>query len=229
MRWSRWAAVLMMAAGCGGRVPQDGSLRQAMREAHAMSEPVTLERRNGDVRETLAYLARRGRLSIVIAPSVQGSANLWLSDTPVRDALTVLLQCHRLAYEKTGQVYTILTEAEYLQRHGAKALEPLPGSSPPQPEDAGRSVSVEANPMDVVELIRLLAEQGDLDVILDPDVAGQASVRLEDIPAGQALESIVRTNALAHVRHGSIYHVMTAPAYRARYGRPFAAGGSPGG
>ena len=221
--------VMTAAAGCGtGRSAQVTTLRNQTRQAQAMSRRISVDFRHANVRDVLDYLARKGRLSVVIAPTVQGQTDLLLTDTSVRDILIVLLQSQRLAYDKTGEVYNIITESEYLQRYGGKPVEPLPGTSPHvNVMVSAKPVSIEAAGMDLVDLLRYVATRGDLDVVFDPDVAGQAAVRLDHVPAEQALDSIVRTNGLAYVRNGSIFHIMTAPAYEARYGQRFPAASSP--
>jgi type II secretory pathway component HofQ len=217
-------AVAMSLAGCGtGRSAQSESLRQATEQAQAMSQRVSLSAEGQEVRELLTSLARRGRLSITMTPTAQGRVQVLTHDVPLRDVFVVLLQSHHLVYDTTGNVYNIMTESEYVERHGDTAAPALPGASPPgEQPPSERRVSIEANQRDIVAVIRQLADNGDLDVVIDPDVVGQVTLRWDNVPAREALASLMQTNALAYTRRGSIYHIMTGGAYQTRYGKPFA-------
>ena len=83
-------------------------------------ERTSLDLRNIEVTEALRFLAQKGGLNLAISKNVQGRVQLLLNDVPIKDILDILLITNQLAYEKTGEIYYIMTEVEYKERFGRK-------------------------------------------------------------------------------------------------------------
>lgn len=88
--------------------------------AKGLETRISLDLRNIDVTEALRFLALKGGLNLVIGKSVTGRLMLLLNDVPLKDALDIILLTNSLAYDKTGEIYNIMTEAEYKERYGRK-------------------------------------------------------------------------------------------------------------
>jgi hypothetical protein len=54
-----------------------------------------------------------------------------------------------------------------------------------------KRITLTANNADVRALLIAIAEAGDIDLVLSPDVKGRASVNLKDVPASEALRTVL--------------------------------------
>ena len=85
-----------------------------------LDERVSLDLRNIEAADALRFLAQKGGLNLAISKNVAGRVQLLLNSVPIRDILDIILVTNALAYEKIGDVYYIMTEAEYKERFGRK-------------------------------------------------------------------------------------------------------------
>lgn len=69
-------------------------------------------------------------------------------------------------------------------------------------------LSLDLRGADLVETLRLLAQIGDLNVVISQEVKGIVTVRLEDVPVQDALEIVLKTAGLAEVRKGSVIGIL---------------------
>ncbi|MBI3322541.1 MAG: hypothetical protein HYZ94_02555 [Candidatus Omnitrophica bacterium] len=104
---------------------QEGEEEMPARPAAAapsrgMEERVSLDLRSTEVTDALKYLATKGNLNMSISKNVGGRVNLFLNDIPIRDVFDLILRSNELAFDRTGEVYNIMTEAEYRGLYGQK-------------------------------------------------------------------------------------------------------------
>ncbi len=85
-----------------------------------MDEKVSLDLRSTEVNDALKYLATKGGLNIAISKNVAGRVNLFLTDVTIRDVFDLILRSNELAFDKQGNIYNIMTEAEYRTLYGRK-------------------------------------------------------------------------------------------------------------
>jgi type IV pilus assembly protein PilQ len=71
----------------------------------------------------------------------------------------------------------------------------------------GKPVSIDIENADLRALIRLLINEGGLNVVFDPSVQGTIDIVLNEIPWDQALETILRANKLGYVAEGTIIRI----------------------
>ncbi|MDD4939662.1 MAG: secretin N-terminal domain-containing protein [Candidatus Omnitrophica bacterium] len=79
---------------------------------------VSLDLRNIEVVEALKFLAMKGGLNIVTTKSVSGRVTLTVVDVPIQDVFDIMLRTNSLAYEKRGEIYSVMPEAEYRAFYG---------------------------------------------------------------------------------------------------------------
>ena len=101
-------------------VPAD----QQIQPGNGLDEKVSLDLRNIEVSEALRFLATKGGLNLVVSKNVAGRVQLLLNNVPIRDILDIIFITNDLAYEQRGDVYYIMTEAEYKERYGRKFSDP---------------------------------------------------------------------------------------------------------
>jgi type IV pilus assembly protein PilQ len=86
----------------------------------------------------------------------------------------------------------------------------VPEESPPADSPVGKIISVDFQEADIRGVLRLLAEQGKVNIVASPDVKGNVTVRMENVPWEQALATILDISGLAQKRTGDVISVMTA-------------------
>jgi type IV pilus assembly protein PilQ len=75
---------------------------------------------------------------------------------------------------------------------------------------SGRRINIDIKDGDIHNILRLLAKEGNVNIVTSDDVKGTVTVHLKLVPWDQALDIILRTKSLGMVREGDIIRV--APA-----------------
>jgi len=83
-----------------------------------LNQPITLDLRNIDVLEALKFLSTKGNLNIVATKNVAGRVTLTLESVPLKDVFDLILRSNGLAYVKMGEIFNVMTEAEYKALYG---------------------------------------------------------------------------------------------------------------
>ncbi|MEZ4754372.1 MAG: type IV pilus secretin PilQ [Bdellovibrionota bacterium] len=86
-----------------------------------------------------------------------------------------------------------------------------------QPKYSGRLISLDLQDTDIDNALRIIAEVSNLNIIASEDVAGKVTLRLIDVPWDQALDVILKTNALDKVQEGNVIRI--APVEKLRQER----------
>ena len=79
---------------------------------------IALSLRNIDIIEALKFFSMKSGLNIVPTQKVSGRVTLTVEDAPVKDVFDIMLRSNSLAYDKRGDIYNVMTEAEYRQLYG---------------------------------------------------------------------------------------------------------------
>ncbi len=78
----------------------------------------------------------------------------------------------------------------------------------PQPARwRGEPISLDLKDADLRDVLKAFAKIGRFNLAVDPEVRGSVTVRLENVPWDQALDVILRMNALGSVLEGRILRV----------------------
>ena len=106
----------------GAERPQarEGEAGELVPGLAGMDERVSLDLRATDVTDALKYLATKGGLNIAISKNVSGRVNLFLTDVPISDVFDLILRSNELAFDRQGNIYNIMTEAEYRALYGRR-------------------------------------------------------------------------------------------------------------
>lgn len=75
----------------------------------------------------------------------------------------------------------------------------------------GEPISLDLKDADIRDVLLTFSKLARLNMVIDPDVRGSVTVRLEDVPWDQALEVILKVNGLGYVLEGNIVRVGTPP------------------
>jgi type IV pilus assembly protein PilQ len=79
-----------------------------------------------------------------------------------------------------------------------------------EPEEA--RVSIDVKDAAIQDVVRLLAELGSFQVVMDPGVSCRLTLKLKEVRWGQVLDSALKSCGLAHEEDGGIVRI--APAAR---------------
>jgi len=95
-------------------------------------------------------------------------------------------------------------------------------------EDAGdpfsglsRKISLDLRSMDIMDTLKFLSKQGDLNIVATKNVSGKVTVFLKDVTIADVLEIIMLTNSLACEKKAGIITLMTESEYEALYGEKY--------
>ena len=84
---------------------------------------------------------------------------------------------------------------------------------PPAPDaDAEARVSVDFRDADIVDIVRLMADVGSFQVVIDPGIACKLTLQLKEVPWPTALDMALRVCGLGHEEENGIVRV--APVAR---------------
>ena len=84
-----------------------------------------------------------------------------------------------------------------------------------------KKVSLDLRGMDIIDTLKFLAKQGDLNIVATKSVSGKVTLFLNDVTIADVLEIILLTNSLACEEKGTILTIMTEKEYEALYGVKF--------
>lgn len=83
-----------------------------------VSNRISLDLRDIEIKDALKFLAEKADLNIIPTKQVAGRITLMIKDAPVDDIFEIMIRSNGLAYEKIGDIYNVMTEAEYKERYG---------------------------------------------------------------------------------------------------------------
>jgi type IV pilus assembly protein PilQ len=71
----------------------------------------------------------------------------------------------------------------------------------------GEPISLDLKDADLRDVLLTFSKLARLNMVIDPDVRGSVTVRLENVPWDQALEVILKVNGLGYVLEGNMVRV----------------------
>ena len=87
--------------------------------------------------------------------------------------------------------------------------------------DVQKKISLDIKGMDIVDVLKLLANRGNLNIVTGKNVTGRVSMFLKDVEVWDVFEIIIAANGLAYERKGDIIKVMNARDYELAYGEKY--------
>lgn len=81
------------------------------------------------------------------------------------------------------------------------------GATPRRPRMPNRRITIELRGAPVANVLRLFAEEGNLNFVADSDVSGNVTVRLRSVPLDEAFVFILRSQELGWVQDGNIIRI----------------------
>jgi type II secretory pathway component GspD/PulD (secretin) len=79
---------------------------------------ISLDLRNIEIVDALKFLALKAGLNVVPTQKVTGRVTLTVENVQVKDVFDIMLRSNSLAYDTKGDIYSVMTEAEYRALYG---------------------------------------------------------------------------------------------------------------
>ncbi len=104
-----------------------------------------------------------------------------------------------------------------------QAIKPIILTEPKESMDdrMQRKITLDVRDMNIVDVIKFLAQKGDFNVIISPSVTGHTTVLLHDVTIKDALDIVVISYKLAYYIQDDIIQIMSAAEYESMYGKLF--------
>jgi type II secretory pathway component HofQ len=77
----------------------------------------------------------------------------------------------------------------------------------------GEPISLDLKDADIRDVLLTFSRLARLNMVIDPEVKGSVTVRLENVPWDQALDVILKVNGLGYVLEGNIARVGNPPRF----------------
>jgi len=82
------------------------------------------------------------------------------------------------------------------------------------PKYTGEPISVNLKDVDLKDFFRLIHEISGLNVVLDPDIKGNLTIVLDDVPWDQALDIVLKNNSLSRQLDGNVLRIASVDTLR---------------
>jgi type IV pilus assembly protein PilQ len=128
---------------------------------------ITLDVRDKDIHEIVAYIREQTGSNIVVDPDISTKVTVTLADVPWLEALNVIAEQAKCEVTKVSDIIWKV-------------------SQPPV-------VSIEFQDADVRKVINTIATVANVNIVYSEDIQGKVNLRLKDVPWREALEAIVKT------------------------------------
>jgi type IV pilus assembly protein PilQ len=84
-----------------------------------------------------------------------------------------------------------------------------------QSQFTGEPISLDLKDADIKDVFRTISQLTGLNIVIDPEVRGNVTVQLEDVPWDQALDLILKQNSLGYVLENNIMRIATSAKLQA--------------
>ena len=149
----------------------------------AKNDPVpktlTLDFKEGDVRNILRAIGTQFKINIVIDQNVTGNVTAHLENAPVIEGLKLLLEFNGYSMEQKGEIY-------YVRKLDASRFMNI--------NIEGDRLSLDVRTKDINEVLREISNRGKINLVADQSVKGEISGLLHQVPLESGLTSLLSAN-----------------------------------
>ncbi len=96
------------------------------------------------------------------------------------------------------------------------------GASAPVVVGMEGKISLDLRNIEVADALKFLSMKTGINMISTKDVTGRVTLTVQNIPAKDVFDIMLRSNGLAYSKEGEIYNIMTDEEYKALFGKKFA-------
>ncbi|MBN3039955.1 MAG: hypothetical protein JW867_02385 [Candidatus Omnitrophica bacterium] len=152
-----------------------------------------------------------------VEPEPNHSANLLLDYIEIEDERTPPEQ-QRPKYED----FEVETPMRVYDNRAlmTETLAPLSKRYLPK-SSSDSTITLDVKSMDVVDVLKILADKGKLNLSISGNIRGRITLFLKDINVWDAFEVVIISGNLAYEKKGEVIYVMPEKDYEAQYGRRY--------
>lgn len=162
---------------------------------------IDLDFKNADVKDVLRVLASQNGANFLIDNEVSGTVTIHLAKVTFDDALNIITQSNNLRFIKQNNVYQI-TPIDNSVLHV---------------EYDNNLLSVEAKEAKVLQIIQAIAQKVGMNLVPDPAIKDRITIRLQQIPVQNALDSIlIQANCTAE-KNGAVTFIRKKSSLQADF------------
>ena len=88
-------------------------------------------------------------------------------------------------------------------------------------EEPPKRVTLQFQGMEIVEILKLLADQAGFNIVAGKNVSGRVTLFVKDVDPWEVLEVILASNELAYEKQGTILTIMSQRDYELLHGQPY--------
>lgn len=134
-------------------------------------------------------------------------------------SLGVKLTCRQSVAAENDSLVTKNSEQKPVLEDSAET-DPVAKSGDPF-AGLAKKISLDLRSMDIMDTIKFLSKQGDLNMVATKNVSGKVTLFLKDVSIAEVLEIILLANNLASEKKAGIITIMTENEYEALYGEKY--------
>lgn len=116
--------------------------------------------------------------------------------------------------ESSAEVEDLLPAVEE-----AEPISIEPAAAAQTVKTTGQKISLDIKGMDIVDVLKMLAQRSELNIVVGKNVTGRVTMFLKDVDVWDAFEIILLANDLAYEKKGAILNVMSQRDYELQYGQ----------
>jgi type IV pilus assembly protein PilQ len=152
-----------------------------------------------------SYTAKNDKAAPPVEPAVkaQGAAERFADKTA---AELVAVNTHAAMRQDAGSGQGIQPAVNLAAEQQAQMSQTKATSGP---KYTGEPISVNLKDVDLKDFFRLIHEISGLNVVLDPQVHGNLTIVLDDVPWDQALDIVLKNNDLSRQLEGNVLRIAT--------------------
>ncbi|MCK6574656.1 type IV pilus secretin PilQ, partial [Myxococcota bacterium] len=149
---------------------------------------------------------------------VEGDTLVWSFDKPARSA--AVAEATEVDYNRPRAAVYAGTAQQVIVADGTRGDEP---DRKKKKKYTGRKINIDIKDADIHNVLRLLAKEGNINIVTSDSVTGTVTVHLKMVPWDQALDLVLRSKGLDMVQEGTIVRVAKAEDIKAERDREIAA------
>lgn len=111
-------------------------------------------------------------------------------------------------------------QAEDVPSQLAAASSPQ-GQVEPMSAGMGGRISLDLRNIDITDALKFLSLKTGVNMISTKDVSGKVTLMVQNVPAKDVFDIMLRSNKLAYSKEGEIYNIMTDEEYKSYFGKNF--------
>ena len=154
---------------------------------------IDLNARNAKINDVLVMLSEQSGLNIVPDPTVQGKITINLKGVEFKEAIKTLTMAYGYQFKKTNQ-NTYLVSRRRLD-------------FPLKVKVDNNKLSLNVEEGKIRTVLNQIAQEADIDILMDEKVKGEISADMTDVPIKNGLKDLLRMNGFALSVHDGIYKV----------------------